>query len=258
LSAPAPKDKDSARPDLREPELWCVDLEAAAPALIEIERRTPRLSDWDRETAAAMADAVAAAQWLATHAALRLLLERRLGARWRSVPLERRPNARPRLADAPVSFSLSHIPGMALIALSPRGDLGVDLERTRCVRMRPPRREAIEAAGVALNSRAQLPEGADARFLQAWVRLEAFAKADGCGIGRLLTRLGIVGGRDIAPAQLAENVRLVRAGASASAVSDIELGAGRYAAITLAPAQAVPRPHWLPACIGGLEDMLEG
>jgi 4'-phosphopantetheinyl transferase len=258
MNATAPQEMGSTRLALREPELWCVDVTAAAPALLEIERRTPRLSDWDRQTAAAMADAVAAEQWLATHAALRLLIERRIGRSWRAVPLERKLNARPRLADAPVSFSLSHIPGMALIALTPQGDIGVDLERTRSVRVRQPRREAIEAAGAALNSCALLPEDADARFLQAWVRLEAFAKADGCGIGRLLTRFGIVGARGVAPAQMAENVRLVRAKGSASAVSDIDLGTGRYAAIALAPLPAAPRPNWLPGCIDGLEDLLDG
>ena len=230
----------------------------AAPALGEMERRTPRLSDWDRENASAMADASAATQWLATHVALRLLLETCLGVRWRGVPLQRRSNARPHLADAPVAFSLSHVPGMALIALAPEGDVGVDLERARLVRVRPPRRGAIETAGAALNAECVLPSERDARFLQAWVRLEAFAKGQGCGIGRLLTRLGIAGGREIAPAALLETVDAARAEARASAVHDLDLSAGLFAAIALAPAPAVPQPRWLPTRIDGLEKMLEG
>lgn len=258
MSAPAPAGDCVPREGLREPELWCVDLEMAAPALAEMEEHTPRLSDWDRENASAMTDASAAAQWFATHVALRLLLERCLGARWRGVPLQRRPNARPHLADAPVAFSLSHVPDMGLIALVPEGDVGVDLERARGVRVRPPRRGAIEAAGAALNADSALPGESDARFLQAWVRLEAFAKGQGCGIGRLLTRLGIVGGREIAPAALLEAVGAARAGARAGAVHDLNLGAGLFAAIALAPAQAVPQPRWLPTRLDGLERMLEG
>ncbi len=205
-----------------------------------------------------MADTSAAAQWLATHVALRLVLERCLGTDWRGVALQRRPNARPHLGNAPVAFSLSHVPGMALIALTPKGDIGVDLERARAVRVRPPRRGAIEAAGAALSTGRPLPDEPDARFLQAWVRLEAFAKGEGCGIGRLLTRLGIVGGRDIAPATLLETVAAAQAEANASAVHDLVLGAGLFAAVALAPGQPVPRLRWLPTRIDGLEKLLNG
>jgi 4'-phosphopantetheinyl transferase len=223
-----------------------------------MERQTPRLSQWDRATAAAMADQSAAGQWLAAHIALRLIIERHLGARWRAIPLQRSPNTRPHLGDAAVAFSLSHIAGMALIALTPNGDIGFDLERVRPVRVRPPRRDAIEAAGAALSAGSPLPETPDARFLQAWVRLEAFAKGEGCGIGRLLTRFGVVGGREIAPAELAEKVAQARAAAMASAVSDLDLGAGLFAAVALPPERIVPRPRRLPTRIDGLEDMLSG
>ena len=205
-----------------------------------------------------MADQSAARQWLAAHIALRLVIERHLGTQWRGIPLLRRPNSRPHLGSAAVAFSLSHIPGMALIALTPKGDIGVDLERTRPVRVRPPRRDAIEAAGAALNAGSPLPEMSDARFLQAWVRLEAFAKGEGCGIGRLLTRFGIVGGREIALAELSETVALARAAAKANAVSDLDLGGGLFAAVALPPEQIVPRPRRLPTRIDGLEDMLSG
>ena len=258
MSASAPQEDRASRAYLGEPEVWCVDLVSAQAALGEMERRCTRLSEWDRETAAAMADQAAARQWLAAHVALRLVIERHLGARWRGVSFERRPNARPHLGDAAVAFSLSHIPGMALIALTPKGDIGVDLERTRLVRIRPPRRNAIEAAGAALNADSPLPELSDARFLQAWVRLEAFAKGEGCGIGRLLTRLGIVGGREIATAELLEKVASARGAAAAGAVSDLDLGAGHFAAIALAPEQIVPQPRPLPTRIDGLEDMLSG
>jgi 4'-phosphopantetheinyl transferase len=241
---------------LRDLELWCVDLAAAAPALREMERRSPRLSDWDRQTAAAMADREGAAQWLAAHAALRLLLERAAGARWRGVTFARGPNVRPHLPGAAVQFSLAHIDGLALIGLAPEGDIGVDLERERAVRVRAPRREAIEAAGAALEVGRPLPEDGNARFLQAWVRLEAFAKAQGCGIGRLLAQLGIVGARAVAPEVMRERVAAARAEARAAAVHDLDLGSPLFAAVALAPELTVPPVRCLPARLDGLHELL--
>ncbi len=250
-SAPARDDRVS-HDGLRAPELWCVDLAAAGSALREMEERSHRLSDWDLRHATTIADPEAAAQWLAAHAALRLLLERGVGSRWRGVPFVRRPNARPRLEGAPVAFSLSHVAGLALIGLAPEGDIGVDLERMRTVHVRQPRHAVIEAAGAALNRDKLLPDDGDARFLQAWVRLEAFAKGEGCGIGRLLTQLGIVGGRDGAGSGLMDRVAAARSEAHASAVHDIDLGPGLFAAVALGPLQAVPEVCWLPTRLSGL------
>lgn len=221
-----------------------------------MERRTPRLSDWDRRHASEMADASAATQWRATHVALRVLLERAVGARWRGAPLIRGVGVRPHLEDVPVAFSLSHVAGLALIAVAPEGDIGVDLERLRRVHVKPPRRGLIEAAGAGLNPRQALPDDAEARFLQAWVRLEAFAKARGSGIGRLLTQLGIVGGRDIAQAELVEAVEAARASAGANAVFDLALGKELFAAVALPPSQALPEVRWLPVSLDGLEELL--
>jgi 4'-phosphopantetheinyl transferase len=253
LSTPA-----FARGALSEPELWCVDLSAAGAALNEMECRTARLAASDRQNASAMADRNAAAEWLATHIALRLLLERAVGARWRGVALTRGPGVRPHLEGAPVAFSLAHVDGLALIALTRAGDIGVDVERARAVRVRPPRRGLIEAAGAALNAEQPLPEdNSDARFLQAWVRLEAFAKAQGCGIGRLLTQLGIVGGRDMARGDLEKAVAAAQAEAQAKAVHDLDLGQDRlFAAVALPPAQAVAQVRWLPAGLEGLEELV--
>ncbi len=258
MTAAAPGRCRSVSDDtLRAPELWCVDLAAAGSALREMERRTPRLSDWDRQNAATMGDRDAAAQWLAAHAALRLLLERAAGARWRGMAFARQPNVRPHLEGAPVAFSLSHVAGLALIGLAPGGDIGVDVERARPVRVRAPRRGAIEAAGAALDMGRPLPDdGDDAAFLQAWVRLEAFAKAQGCGIGRLLTQLGMAGGRAVAPEAMRERVAAARTLARAGAVHDLDLGPGLFAAVALAPELAVPQVRWLPSKLDGLESLL--
>jgi len=89
------------------------------------------------------------------------------------------------------------------------------------------------------------------------VRLEAFAKARGSGIGRLLTQLGIVGGREIAPADLMKGVEAVQALARANAVHDVDRARdGLFAAVALPPGQAVPEVRRLPVSVTGLEDLV--
>ena len=80
------------------PELWCVDLGAAGPALHTLEERTPRLSPADRARAADLSDPIVRAEWLATHIALRLLIERAAGTQWRArrVHAQRARQAAPR------------------------------------------------------------------------------------------------------------------------------------------------------------------
>ena len=212
------------------------------------------------QTAAAMADTNSLpAQWLATHVALRLVLERRLGAGWRGVPLERRPNAQ--------AASWRALRRVQPVARSRHGADRVDARRRHwrrsgaharpctCARRggKRSRRRAqrsTPAGRCPTNARRALPAGLGAaRSLRQGGRLR---------IGRLLTRLGIVGGRDIAPTALQEEVDAARAEANASAVNDLDLGAGLFAAVALAPGQPVPRLRWLPTRIDGLEELLDG
>jgi 4'-phosphopantetheinyl transferase len=240
---------------LQAPELWCIDLTAAAPALHAIEQRIPRLSGADRARADAFSDARVRDEWLAVHIALRLLIERMAGPAWRAAAFTRAAHGKPQLDGAPIGFSLSHARGVALIGLTPAGSIGVDVERLRNVRISVERRAAIEAAGAALG--APLAGDGNARFLHAWVRLEAYAKADGCGIGRLLTRLGILG---IAAAEradasgLRQRVGAVATGA-ADGVRDLQLGVGIYAAAAFVDVRPVSEVAWLPADAESLEKL---
>jgi 4'-phosphopantetheinyl transferase len=241
---------------LQAPELWCVDLSAAAPALNAIERRIPRLNAEDRARAALFSDARARADWLATHVALRVLIERAVGPAWRGAALTRAARGKPQLAGAPLGFSLSHARGVALIGLTPTGSIGVDVERTREVRIAAERRAAIEAAGAMLGG--ALAGDGSARFLHAWVRLEAHAKADGCGIGRLLTRLGILG---VAAADRADASGMPARvdgvlGGAAEGVRDLQLGDGLYAAAAFIGVQPVAGVAWLPTDAESLEKLI--
>ena len=108
---------------IQTPELWCVDLGAAGPALHTLEERTPRLSPGDRVRASDLTDPIVRAGWLATHIALRLLIECAAGTQWRRAALARSERGKPHLDGAPLAFSISHAPGLALIGLAAIAEL---------------------------------------------------------------------------------------------------------------------------------------
>ena len=80
-----------------------------------------------------------------------------------------------------------------MIGLAAAPPVGVDLERTRPLNVARRRREEICAAAMSVAG-APLPHAEpDRALLQAWVRLEAFAKARGLGLARTLADLGLCG-----------------------------------------------------------------
>jgi 4'-phosphopantetheinyl transferase len=242
---------------IQTPELWCVDLGAAGPALHTLEERTPRLSPADRVRASDLTDPIVRAEWLATHIALRLLIERAAGTQWRRAVFTRSERGKPHLDGTPLTFSISHAPGLALIGLAPRGSIGVDIERPRRVRVGEARRARIEEAGAALSNE-PLPTEGNARFLQAWVRLESLAKADGCGIGRLLTRLGVLGAGGAARTEqraASEIVAELVRESPHTVVSDLQLGDGVFAAVVVAGTEPPAEVSWLPSSVEGLEKL---
>lgn len=212
-----------------------VDLTRAHDALDAVERATPRLSDdqrtrFDDMTRRGNKDA---ALWRTAHIALRIALERFAGIGIREVAYVIDPGGRPRLAAADglmpcPHFNLSHTGGYALIAVSHAGPVGIDLEADRAVSISGDRRQRIEAAAVRLSPDQPLPVAPDARFLQAWVRLEAVAKAGGQGIGQILTEAGVVGGSGSARDTQALSTHPVR---------DLTMQCGCYAAIAGAGCQ---------------------
>ncbi|MEE9547417.1 MAG: hypothetical protein V3V65_07955 [Hyphomicrobium sp.] len=238
-------------------ELWCIDLNAAASLLLEVEQQTPRLPQRDRNLAETIADKRRANEWLAAHVALRILLERAIGAEWRGRLFVRGVGAKPHLAGAPVTFSLSHVPGWSLVGMSNEEPIGVDLERMRVVNIPGPRRILLERAAEVLGEEASLPERDDTRILKAWVRLEAFAKADGRGIGRLLTQLGIVGANSVQGEAFSKRLDDVKQEAPPCAAYDVNIAEGLFAAAVM-PAGA-PRPEIFrfPSSIKGIHELLD-
>lgn len=164
--------------------VWLIDLDRSPHA------RTLFLPASDRVRIRAIKDARERRRRQATYATLRHLLGAWIGPRAYTAPILRTRSGAPSLHGIPAAFSLSHSGRYGLVALAPRGRLGVDLEVARALSMPAARRTQLAAAATAVGPRA-LDPALDADVLQAWTRLEALAKATGEGIGRTLTALGV-------------------------------------------------------------------
>lgn len=226
-------------------ELWFVDLDTSKSALDELERKSPRLDASDLKKIASSQSEIRASERRASYIALRILIERFWGPAWRTLAYTLTGSGKPTLAGLGGSFSLAHVDHFALIGLARSGTIGVDLEPDRQPTVSDERRLRIESAAVALARGAALPLPRQMRFLQAWVRLEAVAKADGRGIGRLLTGLGIIGADPAAGPGYDE----CYAGSIADRfwVHDAEIGKGCVAAFAYDSPIPILKPYILPA-----------
>lgn len=118
-------------------------------------------------------------RWTASRWALRHVLGRRLGEDPGSVAISISERGRPRLlGSGGVRFSLSHSAGLALIAVSARHEVGVDLERERPGRDFPRLSERFLDPAVATALRRSGGRAED--FYRAWTRHEAMRKLSGC------------------------------------------------------------------------------
>jgi len=169
------------------------------------------------------------ARYVASHAFYRCVLGGWLGLPPASVPLRLTAEGRPEVAlpGAP-DFNTSHADGVALIAVSHAGRVGVDVERLR---------ELDDAwdlagshlAGEELATFRALPAATRSRaFLAAWTRKEAVVKATGRGLAIPLD------GFDTGPVDGA-GTRLVRGlpGDRSFVVASLEALPGHLAAVAL-------------------------
>lgn len=159
------------------------------------------------------------------------------------VPFSRSTHGKPTLADAPVSFNLSHTGDRALIALASGGEVGVDIEARRLLRFAPVRRAQILAAARDVCAAHPAELQGEAEIVLAWTALEAQAKAEGCGIGMLLTALGIMGpgSRSRAPQDIAD-AACHRRRAHGLSVLGLDLGGDLLGAVCAASGLLTPAP----------------
>ena len=159
-------------------EIWRVDL-GALPAAHEL----ATLSSAEHGRAARFAFARHRRRYLASHVALRALLARRCGMAAAELCFVEGPFGKPGLAQPPAcAFNLSHSGDVALVAIAPEGEIGVDVEVPRALddafelaaRNFTPH-ECAELADAA-------PDALTRTFLRCWTRKEACLKAIGSGL----------------------------------------------------------------------------
>jgi 4'-phosphopantetheinyl transferase len=231
---------------MRSCELWLVDALASSAALEALERETKCLSADDRRRLAAVRDGERRRTRRAAAIAVRVLLERHLGPCVRGIAFRRTRGGKPSLPTAlgQLMFSVSHAGRHVLIGLSGTGPIGVDLEPARTLRLPAQRRAALVAIGAGLGL--AIPDAADpdSAALRAWVRIEAFAKARGTGVGRLLEEAGVRA--DTAGARGTERARRLAAAARLS-THDVPVSLGLNAAACVPNGVRIGRPRPFPA-----------
>jgi len=177
--------------------------------------------------------------------ALRLLIARHFGEASARAPFQAGEHGKPMLAGLDGDFNVAHSGQYALIALGGVSAIGVDLEIPRSLHLSEARRAAMADAAIRIAQGAPLPDEEDARTLQAWARLEALAKADGTGIGRTLSQLGVWGRPAKATSGAGGETGAAPSSGSLS-VCDLALGRGLFAAVALPRGIAPPAVHLLP------------
>jgi 4'-phosphopantetheinyl transferase len=211
--------------------VFFVDLNVSVALLEAEERKVPRLSATDVARVEKLAhDPERQRLWRSSRIATRIVLERAAGRAYRNIDFAIARNGRPSLGEGPPYFNVSHSGGAALIAVSNAVPVGIDLEQERDLTMTEDRRRRVIAAAARLANAqpATSHTDTDRDVLQAWVRLEAAAKALGTGIGQLLTEEGVVGGEAVGGATTAHRLD----------VRNLDVAGGYFAAVA---AKTLPR-----------------
>ncbi len=178
-------------------DVWRVDLDALAKGS-EGRAWLLVLSVHERTRAERILGAATRSRWSASRAALRLLLGRYLERDPRELQFLDGPHGKPALAGgSELRFSLSHSRGLALVAVTARHEVGVDVEVPRAEDT--PQRRSLACsqrtspaflARLLGDQRAREIEGLDPRLrerelLRWWTRREASIKCGGASLNEL-------------------------------------------------------------------------
>lgn len=166
--------------------LWLVDLDAAGGP----QGAWGSLSEVERARAERLSGPRSKLRCVRAHAALRLVLGAVLGCGAREVPLTRGDFGKPCLSSpSDVSFSLAHSGGVAVIATTRAGAIGVDIEAPRrgldVQRIASRYFAAAEAGALACLDKDVAVDG----FLRCWTVKEAVLKGLGVSIWGSLDRV---------------------------------------------------------------------
>ncbi|MCJ2132804.1 4'-phosphopantetheinyl transferase superfamily protein [Methylobacterium sp. J-026] len=181
------------------------------------------------------------ARFIASHAALRLILAQARGCAPSQIRLIARPGGKPELispAGGGADFNLSHSGSRALVGLCDAAAIGVDIEGLRpipdALRIARAHFAADEAGALA----ALPPEMIGPAFFGLWTRKEAVVKALGTGLSAPLDRFSVT----LPPTP----PRLLRGG-DPWTLASVEAGPLYAATVAVRAVGATIRHHTLPA-----------
>ena len=229
--------------------VWRVDLDSAARDEARVASWSRLLSQEEQRKAAAFHLDGHRREYIVAHAALRELLGRSLGVEPAAVCLTVRPPevgggagaapTKPSVVRAEggagsvldLRFNLSHTAGVALIALTVGREVGVDVERNRPLKEMEAMVHSVFSEE-EMRMWLQLPAiERFAAFYRVWTRKEAYLKAIGLGLYRLLRDVTVpVSVERIAGASQGRPVRDL-AGKGTWQVADVEVESGYSAAV---------------------------
>jgi 4'-phosphopantetheinyl transferase len=169
--------------------VWCAILDRPPD---EVARFAAILSEEERARAGRFVADSVRQQFQVARGLLRTLLGRYLDLNPRQVQFRLGSQGKPALANEPsLQFNLSHSYGVALLAVSRHGEIGVDVERLRPFEndleladrfFTPPEAIALRSLGAGQRQQA---------FFQVWTQKEAFLKAKGTGLSGGLERVQV-------------------------------------------------------------------
>jgi 4'-phosphopantetheinyl transferase len=181
----------------RDVHLWIVHL---GPGTADEVRLSGLLSASERATVARLASPASRNRYARSHAAVRLILAHYLQCDPRAVRLGRDRLGKPRVRCSDLHYSMAHAPDVALVGVSPRGPLGVDVEAVRPL----PEADALKRRCFTARERAHLEAvGTDGELMRLWVRKEAAAKVTGEGLR------GVFDGLDVLTASAVPGLRIL-------------------------------------------------
>jgi 4'-phosphopantetheinyl transferase len=174
-------------------------------------------------------------------------------------PFHRLPAGKPSLASQTVAFSLSHSGELAAVAVGPWQPVGIDIETIRTPRLSDENRMRLVAAAGGLAGGGVAPgNDADRQLLDAWVRIEAVAKALGCGVGAFLGQIGARRGSGADGAEIERRAALVRTRAGLHVAGLHELPEGTTGAVAVPRGAGIAAPRWFPADRVDLAGLMTG
>ena len=171
---------------------WCASLRQS-PRQVDHFLRT--LSDDERDRAGRIRHAPARHEFIVVRGLLRTILADYLAVDTRRLAFCCGPTGKPALVEPaaalPLYFNVSHSHELTLIAVTRRGEVGVDVERLRPFANDLDLAERFFSPREAMTLRALPPERRIEAFFHAWTRKEAFLKASAHGLTYGLDRVEV-------------------------------------------------------------------